>query len=718
MKNLKRILIAILVLSMSLGLFACKKNDEPDGDEDTTEPISFLDYEVIRPDITSEALIDKVSDLYMALVGLSGKENKLGSDYLAAGVEADPSKTEILIGHTNRPETRQVLEQLSGGEYAVAVVGNKIVITGLVENLTGYAIDYFITTYLSEGGDGMIAKDLFYKGSTETVVLVDKGEPIYTVVRPDVSYSQMADMTLQLFDVIYEKTGVEIPVKTDRLFPGETHDDNAYEILIGDVSYSQMDEMKSRVKPDGYNIEIVGNKILIYSWSPEGMETALDAFAEMLEFGYYVNAEGKATVCIVKEAVTGKNESLNFYTDVPLAINGVNYKSVYNAYDGAMMLYWDNATDGMLDAYVQSITAEGYTLHQELDNDSVHSVTYVKNKVSICAYYLKRVSELRVVAQDNVQILPVNPYSYEKICEPAVTQLGSDDSDFTSESYGDMGYLIRLEDGTFVVIDGGNSWANTAKRLYDTMLEQKPAQMDEIVVSAWFITHGHGDHCGVLSLFVKNYSDKVKVKMLIGNDVSDLSNGYSDRVERAFDYNCVNGKFGGCVNVKAHTGQQFFFPGATFTILSTHEDIYPKFLKGYNDYATTIFDTVIEDTRFIWLGDAEQERSPILINMYKEDLKCDVVQLSHHGNSGTVTVEVYQLCDPTRAFWPMGSYGIQSRLEGVAATRYIYNKVGAENCYIQGYGAYTIWFGEIPDTDGLGGLGSEANAEGDHTKNY
>ncbi|MBQ3126974.1 MAG: hypothetical protein IJC15_07880, partial [Clostridia bacterium] len=41
-----------------------------------------------------------------------GKRMKMGTDYLKKGQEADPAALEILIGNTNRPESRALIESL------------------------------------------------------------------------------------------------------------------------------------------------------------------------------------------------------------------------------------------------------------------------------------------------------------------------------------------------------------------------------------------------------------------------------------------------------------------------------------------------------------------------------------------------------------------------------------------------------------------------------
>ena len=711
MKKLKNIIVIMLALSLTLGLFSCKKKEE--GGEDTTPkvpPISFLDYSVIRPENISDALLNNVSEMYMILIGLSGKDNVLASDFLPSGQEPDSSAKEILIGHTNRPETEQVLSQLSGDEYAVAVVGNKIVITGVADSLTPKALKYFVETYLSDGADGMIEGDLFYKESSDTAIIVNKGEPVYTLVRPESGYEGAIELCYDVSDAVAAASGVALPIKTDRLTTGASHDDNALEILFGEVNYTQTQEHKSSVAPDAYSIDFVGNKIIIYAWSSEGLEKAVSAFADLLTYACYIDDEGKTTVCIPKESITGKNDSLKFYTNVPYEANGRRYDGVYNAYDGAMMLYWADANEEMLTSYIGSIASLGYTKHQELDNTSIHAATYYKGKVSVHMYYLKRVGELRVVAQDNA-VLPTNPYAYEKLCSPAVTQLGIyHDSD---TYYTGMGYLIRLEDGTFVVIDGGHGLEYNAKLLYNTMIEQKPAEMDEIIITAWILTHAHGDHKGVFEYFRSNYADKVTVKQLIGNDISDFVYSTNDYGKRTFTYSSAAKSFDGCVYTKAHTGQQFFFPGVTFTVMYNQEDAYPQTFALYNDAASMMVDAVIEDTRFLWLADMEKSAAARFKKMYESDMKCDVLQMAHHGLGGG-SYDVYTRCDPDIVFWPAGQQ-VMDRQNIWSWTQNVWIRDNVQEIHIHKDGNYTIWFDKPIDTNGLQGAES---VEGSHTKDY
>ena len=180
------------------------------------------------------------------------------------------------------------------------------------------------------------------------------------------------------------------------------------------------------------------------------------------------------------------------YLGMPCLACEKHYNGIYDCSDGATMFYWSDATEDMLHSYATQLEELGYTKHQELDNACIHSATYYREQLMMHVYYLKKTAELRVIVQADA-VLPINAYPYERLCDVAVTQLGTYNDPTT---YVGMGYLIRLEDGTFVVIDGGQTPEYDSKLLYDTMLEQKPDGIDDIVISAWIITH---DYNGVNS---------------------------------------------------------------------------------------------------------------------------------------------------------------------------------------------------------------------------
>jgi hypothetical protein len=84
------------------------------------------------------------ADFYKALsqkFGVSFLSFRYTSDWLKP--DDTPPDKEILVGETNREETRQVLEGLQEFDYAIAMVGSKLVICGGSDEATLQAMAYF-----------------------------------------------------------------------------------------------------------------------------------------------------------------------------------------------------------------------------------------------------------------------------------------------------------------------------------------------------------------------------------------------------------------------------------------------------------------------------------------------------------------------------------------------------------------------------------------------
>ena len=74
---------------------------------------------------------------------------------------------------------------------------------------------------------------------------------------------------------------------------------------------------------------------------------------------------------------------------------------------------------------------------------------------------MKKLKEFRVLLSDGAK-LPKPVSENEKKCEALITQVGTD-KDTPSDG---MGYIIQLEDGSFVLIDGGFDKNRDATNLY------------------------------------------------------------------------------------------------------------------------------------------------------------------------------------------------------------------------------------------------------------
>ena len=76
-------------------------------------------------------------DIRKYIMNSTGISLDLGDDWVKDGVSFDRDKVEILVGNTAYPETAEIVDTLTYGQYAIKCVGKKIVVFSYTDN--GYA---------------------------------------------------------------------------------------------------------------------------------------------------------------------------------------------------------------------------------------------------------------------------------------------------------------------------------------------------------------------------------------------------------------------------------------------------------------------------------------------------------------------------------------------------------------------------------------------------
>ncbi|MBQ8441348.1 MAG: endonuclease/exonuclease/phosphatase family protein [Clostridia bacterium] len=248
MKLLKRLLIALLILSMLCVPFAaCKKQGEPSGTEASTEasagddnplaePILLCDtkqsyYRVVRPASSPEPVSDAVTAImgYPAENGAKTMKLSWGSDKSAA------TDAEILVGLTNRPESLAVLQTLDHDDFAIRLQNGKIVIAAHTPERITQAAEYFCKNLLQIRTGKSGQKELVYLGDyTYTGApsyLFNKQDELkdYVIVYP--KDSETLKKTAENFQKhVKENFGVDLSVVDD------TAPETACEFLVGNVN--------------------------------------------------------------------------------------------------------------------------------------------------------------------------------------------------------------------------------------------------------------------------------------------------------------------------------------------------------------------------------------------------------------------------------------------------------------------------------------------------
>ena len=142
-----------------------------------------------------------------------------------------------------------------------------------------------------------------------------------------------------------------------------------------------------------------------------------------------------------------------------------------------------------------------------------------------------------------------------------------------------------------------------------------------------------------------------------------------------------------------HTGQKIYFPGCEIEILYTQEDYYPnQFATG--NHTSSVFRITMEsadgnETVFMVMGDAEATNCAEIKNMYGDELKCDILQLTHHGFNGACN-GIYEYMRPEICFWACDPYRYDTdgRCLGTKSG-YEFNKWIRENVDIHYTSEYT-----------------------------
>jgi len=205
-----------------------------------------------------------------------------------------------------------------------------------------------------------------------------------------------------------------------------------------------------------------------------------------------------------------------------------------------------------------------------------------------------------------------------------------------------LSMVLQDKSGNLVVIDGG--WDIDADHLTE-VIEQKGGH-----VSAWFITHPHSDHAGALVQILNNPGRKITIDNIYYN-LADQS--WYDKVEPSRS-NLVNNFRAAIATLPAdrlhvvHKGDEIKIGQIKAKVLN---DPYLLDVTSVNN-SSVAYKFFLNNVSILVLGDMGPEAGALLLEQTsKEDLKSDIVQMSHHGQYG-VNKDVYSVINPKIALWP------------------------------------------------------------------
>lgn len=373
--------------------------------------------------------------------------------------------------------------------------------------------------------------------------------------------------------------------------------------------------------------------------------------------------------------------------DVP-EFTGGEYDGIYSDGDKSFIVCFNRVNTNDIINYITVLVNKGYTMvFENIIGDNVF-YSYKNEKNIIYFYYIKSTESAKLIAEPYYQF--EYNVSFENKVKPAVI----------TSSACDRNYYILLPNNTIVVIDGGwrvEDWSqSTPEALIYSMYKEMSeiCGSDTVTVPLWIITHAHSDHGKVIEyLHTMPYADKFKIDRILYNfpdsyllgreevtskEILDSKiNEWHEKAGIDFPYedifyNCpfpvpstINyeivlreafAKYN-AVKIKAHDGMKFDMSGVIFEVLHTPDDDMPTTYNNMNDTSLVIKMTY-EGSNVLWLGDMGVLPGDSCIKMYGDYLKCDAVQVSHHG-WGSASWEFFKLLNPSILLWNNSEFGFQ-----------------------------------------------------------
>ena len=151
-KILALFIAALMLLPM---LAACKKGDGDTTDvPESTQPpseavtLDISEYTIIRETDSSDGYKECIKALRKGIEERTGIKLDMTEDFVYDGHGIEPKAKEILVGSTNREESKKYLRELREKDFIVTYENDRVIIIGGNVESTKRAVQYFLDTFV------------------------------------------------------------------------------------------------------------------------------------------------------------------------------------------------------------------------------------------------------------------------------------------------------------------------------------------------------------------------------------------------------------------------------------------------------------------------------------------------------------------------------------------------------------------------------------------
>lgn len=490
------------------------------------------------------------------------------------------------------------------------------------------------------------------------LVIYENGKWVYNLVYPNSKESFAVENIIEFRYKLSAIVNIGIGISTDYLAPNEVHNDNEYEILVGNTTHEQSLKCYNGTSIGGAGVYVVGNKIVTVSYTGDGLDKCKKHLIDVFKANY---KDGRIVVKVgdlVKDFGTDGD-----FVSIPSPDN-LSYSFAEDCQYGQTLFLFENATVEAFNNYKAKYT--DFVLVQEKTEAGNHFATYECDKGIVNLSFSKADNCIRVIINNGTYASPLlreTAATTTKKCEPLVIMhglgWGTSESDILSHQNG-LCLLFRLSDGRFLVVDGGFNRQKDADDLYKLLVKYSPSGMKP-TVAGWFITHAHGDHHSTFaSKFVNSYKSKVNIENVFFNPPSNKSSLSALKSAEALVINVTN-SIDGCNFIRPHVGDRYYIGDAVVDFYYTVELYYPSTFSYYNT-CSIMFSVTLGGQKTMVTGDCANISFDKAMKMFGDSLNSDIVQTAHHGygtgvsdGSSTSVMQGYKYMSPTIVLWPLGN---------------------------------------------------------------
>ena len=367
---------------------------------------------------------------------------------------------------------------------------------------------------------------------------------------------------------------------------------------------------------------------------------------------------------------------------------------IYCSSGSTEILRYEKTSADDFKAYRATLCGSGFEIYDEHRIEENQFATLVSDALTVNLSWFPGTETLRIVAEERGPLCPLTD-ACARTCDSLLTGMKGE----TVVAEEGMGYIIRLADGSFCIIDGGMGDPDhvDSNRLMDILNAQKPEGTEKPVIAAWIFSHMHGDHIGVFNCFSLDHHDDVVIEKLIYNfpkeeEVAASNAAYmlDDTIYRWTQFKkCLAEYYADVPILKIHTGNRFQVRNASFEALFTLDDLYPASIRngtGMNE-SSLLLKMTLEGQTYLWTGDFAFIATDLVLMEYSETLACDFLQMAHHGMNGTV--KLYATVNPKYALLPVWNGGLSEMLKK-EQNRLLVFSPAVRQMIVTGCGTWTI----------------------------